>query len=53
MDIRAISNKVNIEVYIQQQAKKYKIFILDAFFRVLKCYTKKKHFFSILSLEIF
>ena len=52
IDIRATSNKVNIEVYIQQQAKKYKIFTLGAFFRALKYYTKKKYFSSALPLEI-
>ena len=31
IDIRAVSNKVNIEIYIQQRAKKHKIFILSAF----------------------
>ena len=45
-DIRAVFNKVNIEVYIQQQAKKYKIFILSTFSKVLKYYTKKKYLFS-------
>ena len=52
IDIRAASNKVNIEVYIQQQAKKYKIFTLGAFFRALKYYTKKKHLSSASLLEI-
>ena len=52
INIKAASNKVNIEVYIQQQAKKYEIFTLGAFSRVLKYYTKKKHLFSALPLEI-
>ena len=52
IDIRAAFNKVNIKVYIQQQAKKYKIFTLGTFFRVLKYYIKKKHFFSTLPLKI-
>ena len=52
IDIRAASNKVNIEVYIQQQAKKCKIFTLSAFFRVLKYYIKKKYLSSALPLEI-
>ena len=52
IDIRAASNKINIEIYIQQQAKKYKIVILSAFSRVLKHYTKKKYLSSTLLLEI-
>ena len=52
MDIKAASNKINIEVYIQQQAKKYKIFILGTFFKALKYYTKKKHLFSASPLKI-
>ena len=52
IDIRAAFNKVNIEVYIQQRAKKCKIFILGAFSRVLKYYTKKKYFSSASPLEI-
>jgi hypothetical protein len=53
MDIRAAFNEVNMEVYIQQQAKKYKIFMLGTFFKVLKCYIKKKHLSSTSPLEIF
>ena len=52
MDIRAVSNKVNIKIYIQQQAKKCEIFTLGAFSRVLKHYTKKKHLSSASPLEI-
>ena len=52
IDIRAIFNKVDIEVYIQQRAKKRKIFILGAFSRALKYYTKKKHLSSALLLKI-
>ena len=52
MDIKAASNKVNIKVYIQQRAKKHEIFILGAFSKVLKHYTKKKHLSSTSPLEI-
>ena len=52
INIKATSNKINIEVYIQQWVKKCKIFILGTFFKALKHYTKKKHFFSALPLEI-
>ena len=52
INIRAASNKVNIKIYIQQQAKKYKIFTLGAFFRVLKYHTKKKYLSSASPLEI-
>ena len=52
MDIRAASNEVDIKVYIQQRAKKCEIFILGAFFRVLKHYTKKKYLSSASPLEI-
>ena len=52
IDIRAASNEVNIEVYIQQWTKKYKIFTLGTFFKVLKHYTKKKYLFSALLLKI-
>ena len=52
IDIRAVSNKVNIEVYIQQRAKKRKIFILGAFSKVLKYYIKKKYLSSALPLKI-
>ena len=52
MDIKAASNKVNIKIYIQQRAKKYKIFTLGTFSKALKHYTKKKHLFSTLPLEI-
>ena len=52
IDIKAASNKVNIEIYIQQQAKKCEIFILGTFFRVLKYYTKKKYLFSASLFEI-
>ena len=52
MDIRAVFNKVDIEVYIQQRAKKCKIFILGAFSKVLKYYIKKKYLSSALLLEI-
>ena len=51
-DIRAASNKINIKVYIQQQAKKHEIFILSTFFRVLKHYIKKKHLSSASPLKI-
>ena len=52
MDIKATSNEVDREIYIQQQAKKREIFTLGIFSRVLKYYTKKKHLFSISLLEI-
>ena len=52
INIKATSNKVNIKVYIQQQAKKCKIFILGTFFKALKYYTKKKYFSSASLFEI-
>ena len=52
IDIKAASNKVNIKVYIQQQAKKHKIFILSTFSRALKYYIKKKRLFSASPLKI-
>ena len=51
-DIRAASDEVDIEVYIQQRAKKREIFTLGAFSRALKHRAKKKHLSSALPLEI-
>ena len=52
MDIRAVSNEVDIEIYIQQRAKKREIFTLGAFSRALKHRAKKKYLSSALLLEI-